>query len=279
MPETSSSSPTHWLGLHGRHIVVTGAASGIGLAIAQALAAAGAKVGLLDRHAAAAEAAAQALRDSGAQAQAVAADISRPAEVAQAAAALRAAFGPVQGLVNNAGMLRAGPLAELPLELWNEVLAVNLTGGLICAREFGRDMLQAGHGALVHIASISGRHPQTGSGAYSASKAGVLLMSQQLAVEWGPRGVRSNALCPGMIRTPLSEAFYQVPGVEPARAAATASRRVGVAADLAGPALFLLSDQSAYVNGSELMVDGGLECMLMDLLPRPGYNQTSGGVQ
>jgi NAD(P)-dependent dehydrogenase (short-subunit alcohol dehydrogenase family) len=136
-------------------------------------------------------------------------------------------------------------------------------------------MLAAGRGSIVHIASISALHPQTRSGAYSASKAGVLLMSKQLAAEWGPRGVRSNAICPGMIRTALSATFYEEPGFEAQRAAVTASRRVGEPIDIAEPALFLLSDRAAYVNGTELVVDGGLDCMLMDMVPRPGFNQTA----
>jgi len=189
-------------------------------------------------------------------------------------AAARAAIGPASVLVNNAGLLRTGPLETVSLAAWNEALAVNLTGYLICARAFGRDMLAAGKGSLVHVASISAINPQTSSGAYSASKAGVLLLSRQFAAEWGPRGVRSNAILPGMIKTPLSAKFYEEPGFEAKRAAAVASRRVGLAEDLAGPALFLASDRAAYVNGAELLVDGGLDCMLMDMVPRPGFNAT-----
>jgi len=189
-------------------------------------------------------------------------------------------MGRVFGLVNNAGLLRPGALEEVSIADWNTVLSVNLTGYLVCSREFGADMLEHGHGSLVHIASISALHPQTRSGAYSASKAGVLLLNKQLAAEWGPRGVRSNAICPGMIRTALSAKFYEVPGFEAARAAVTASRRVGEPMDIAQPALFLLSDRAAYVNGAELVVDGGLDCMLMDMVPRPGFNSTtSAGAQ
>ncbi|MFD0669289.1 SDR family NAD(P)-dependent oxidoreductase [Ramlibacter sp. MAHUQ-53] len=270
-----SAAHSHWLGLAGRAIAVTGAASGIGLAVAGSLADAGARVALLDRDAEGAERAAAALRARGAQAIAAACDVASEAAVAAAAARVRREFGPVTGLVNNAGMLLPGPLESVSLEDWNQVLAVNLTGYLLCSRAFGQDMLAAGRGSIVHIASISALHPQARSGAYSASKAGVLLMNKQLAAEWGPRGVRSNALCPGMIRTALSAAFYEVPGFEAARAAVTASRRVGEPVDIAEPAAFLLSDRAAYVNGTELVVDGGLDCMLMDMVPRPGFNQTT----
>lgn len=261
-------------GLRDRVCVVTGGAGGIGAATAQALAALGARVAVVDRDEAAALATARALTDTGAQAIGIGCDIADEAAVRDAAARVRARLGPVHGLVNNAGLLRAGALEDLSLADWHAVLAVNLTGQLLCTRAFGRDMLAAGRGAIVHVASIAALHPQTRSGAYSASKAGVLLLNRQLAAEWGPRGVRSNAVCPGMIRTPLSARFYEEPGFEAARAAVTASRRVGEPADIAGPCVFLLSDGAAYVNGAELVVDGGLQCMLMDMVPRPGFNQT-----
>ncbi|MEY4753421.1 MAG: hypothetical protein RJA44_1096 [Pseudomonadota bacterium] len=265
----------HWLGLDGQVCVVSGAGSGIGAAIAEALAEAGAQVALLDRNAAAAEAGAARLAEHGARTLALPCDIADEQAVRAAAERVRAELGPVRALVNNAGLLRPGALEDVSLAEWNEVLAINLSGYLLCAREFGRDMLAQGRGSIVHVASVSALHPQTRSGAYSASKAGVLLLNKQLAAEWGPRGVRSNAICPGMIRTALSARFYEVPGFEARRAAVTASRRVGEPVDIAEPALFLLSERSSYVNGTELVVDGGLGCMLMDMVPRPGYNQTA----
>jgi glucose 1-dehydrogenase len=268
------SSHPNWTGLHGRVCVVTGGASGIGAATACALADVGALVAIVDRDETAAVALAQALSDDRSRVIGVGCDIAEEAAVRDAAACVRRELGPVHGLVNNAGFLRAGALEDVSLADWNAVLAVNLTGQLLCSREFGRDMLAAGRGAIVHVASISALHPQSRSGAYSASKAAVLLLNKQLAVEWGPRGVRSNAVCPGMIRTALSAKFYEEPGLEPARAAVTASRRVGEPRDVAEPCVFLLSDRAAYVNGTEFLVDGGLGCMLMDMVPRPGFNQT-----
>ena len=113
-----------------------------------------------------------------------------------------------------------------------------------------------------------------GKDPYSASKAGVLQLSRQMAVEWGPLGIRSNAICPGMIRTALSAKFYEEPGFEEKRSAVTANRRVGEPSDIANVALFLASNRSNYMNGAELVVDGGMQCMLMDMVPRPGYNQS-----
>lgn len=264
-----------WLELQDKVCVVTGAASGIGAAIALTLAQAGARVAVLDQDGEGAQRQALTLRRLGVGAVAVACDVAREADTLSAAALVRQALGPCAVLVNNAGFLRAGALDSVPLDDWAQVLAVNLTGHLLCARAFGGDMRASGQGSIVNVASISGRFPQSGSGAYSASKAGVLLLSRQLALEWGPWGVRSNAICPGMVRTPLSEKFYEEPGLEARRAAVTASRRIGEPQDIAHVAAFLASPRSAYVNGAEITVDGGMSSMLMDMVPRPGYNQTA----
>lgn len=264
-----------WLGLQGRVCAVTGAASGIGAAAARELAACGAKVALLDRDGAGCEQLAAELTATGALVLAVQCDIANESAVRSAAQLVLEKLGPCYALINNAGMLRSGTLNDVSLDDWNAVLAVNLSGYLLCARNFAAQMRQAGAGSIVNVASISALTPQTGSGAYSASKAGVLLMSRQMAVEWGPQGIRSNAICPGMIRTALSAKFYEVPGFEAKRAAVTASRRVGEPQDIADVAVFLASPRSAYVNGAELSVDGGMSSMLMDMVPRPGFNTTA----
>jgi glucose 1-dehydrogenase len=280
MPHTPSL-PTqphtafNWLGLAGQVCVVTGAASGIGAAIAHNLAQAGAHVALLDRNSPAVQDCAAALAAEGFTALAVPCDVSSEADTLAAATQVRDTLGPCAVLVNNAGLLRPATLDAISLADWQQVLGVNLTGYLLCARAFGADMRAQGCGSIVHVASISGHFPQTGSGAYSASKAGVLLLSRQLAVEWGAQGVRSNTLCPGMVRTPLSARFYEEPGFEAKRAAVTASRRIGEPQDIADVALFLASPRSAYVNGADIAVDGGMSSMLMDMVPRPGYNQTA----
>lgn len=261
-----------WLGLRARICVVTGAASGIGAAVAKGFADAGARVVLLDRDGPGAAQMAERLQAAGADALALTCDIADPQQVLGAAQKVQEVWGGCDVLVNNAGLLRSGSLGEVDLDEWRMVLDINLTGYLRCARAFGAFMLEAGQGAIVHVASISGIFPQSGSGAYSASKAGVLQLSRQLAVEWGPRGVRSNAICPGMIRTALSAAFYEQPGFEARRAAMTASRRIGEPQDIADVALFLASPRAGYVNGAELLVDGGMANMLMDMVPRPGFN-------
>ena len=268
----------HWLGLQGRVVAVTGAASGIGAAAARQLAAVGAHVALVDRDA---EGAAKLAAELGAEfgaagvrTLAVGGDIASETQMLSAAVQVQAALGDCAALINNAGLLRPGSLESVSLDDWNAVLGVNLTGYLLCSRAF-LPQLKRTRGALVHVASISANFPQSHSGAYSAGKAGVLLMSRQMAAEWGPQGIRSNAICPGMIRTALSAKFYEEPGFEAKRARVTASRRIGEPQDIADVALFLASPRSAYMNGAELAVDGGMSSMLMDIVPRPGYNTTA----
>ena len=123
------------------------------------------------------------------------------------------------------------------------VLSVNLTGYFLCAQIFGRPMRKLGRGSLVHIASIAASHAQGKSGAYSVSKAGVVMLSRQLASEWGPQGVRSNVVSPGMVITPMSQAFYDTPGVTERRTAVTPMRRIGMPQDIADAVLFLASDR------------------------------------
>jgi NAD(P)-dependent dehydrogenase (short-subunit alcohol dehydrogenase family) len=266
---------TDWLGLQGKVCVVTGAASGIGEAIATLLAEAGSRVVLLDRDIHGAQKLAQKLTLGGAFATPIFCDTRDEVNISSAAQQVQRELGSCYALINNAGMLRAGSLDQVGLDDWNDVLAVNLTGYMLCAKAFGTHMREAGEGSIVNVASIAGVTPQSNSGAYSASKAGVLLLSRQLAVEWGAAGVRSNAICPGMIRTPLSAKFYEEPGFEVKRAAVTASRRIGEPQDIANVAAFLASPRSAYVNAAEILVDGGMSSMLMDMVPRPGFNRTT----
>ncbi len=261
----------HWLGLEGRIVVVTGAGGGLGRAIATGFAEAGARLVLLDRDRATAEETAIALRALGAEASVHRCDVTDPEEIAEAADRSARALGPCDVLVNNAGLLRPGPIASLTLEEWNRLIAVNLTGYFLCAKAFGRQMLERKSGAIVHVASIAGRHPQPWSGAYSVSKAGVVMLAQQLALEWGPSGVRSNVVSPGLVRTPMTEAYYRIPEVAERRAGIVPLRRVATPRDIADATLFLASPRAAYVNGEDLCCDGGFGRVLMGLVPRPGF--------
>lgn len=260
-----------WLGLEGRVCVVTGAARGIGAAIALAFARGGGQVVLLDMEAQACEAVRSEIEALGGRALALSADVSDPASVRAASEKSRETFGLADVLVNNAGIVAAAAALEVGLSDWNRVLAVNVTGPLICAQAFGLQMLSKGKGAMVHIASLSGHFPQPFSGAYSVSKSGVAMLSEVLAYELAPRGIRSNAVSPGSIRTPLSEGLFRDPEIVAKRQSMIPTRRFGAPDDIAEAVLFLASDRASYINGQNLIVDGGYSRALMGLLPRPGF--------
>ena len=267
---------TDWLGLKGRICVVTGGGGGIGRATGVGFAEVGASgVAFLDNNLANAEASAEEARAKGARAIAVKCDISDAASVHVAAEKVASELGHVDVLVNNAGILRAGPLASLSESEWHGLMNVNLTGYLFCAQAFGEGMRARGRGSLIHIASIAATNPQPWSGAYSVSKAGVHMLSRQLAVEWGPHGVRSNVVSPAMIRTPMSESFYTTPGVTEARSAMTPLRAISAPVDIANAVVFLASDRASYITGQEVLVDGGVSHSLMGLMPRPGFEANS----
>ena len=262
-----------WLGLRGRVCVVTGGGSGIGRAIAVALAAQGAAVAILDWNEAGAEETLALVLAAGAEGLALACDVSDQASVESACVAMRERLGDAQVLVNNAAMSRPAPLASLALADWNALLAVNLTGYFLCSQVFGRAMRARGEGALVHVSSIGADCTIPFGGAYSVAKAGVTMLSGQLAVEWGVDGVRSNAVHPGFVRTPRTQAAYEQPGAMERRSAAVPSRRIGLPEEIAAAVVFLASLRASYVNGAELVVDGGFTRNLLGLIPGAGYQR------
>ena len=272
---TSTNASVHDLfGLAGRVCVVTGGGSGIGRSIAVALARAGARVAILDRSEKGSAAALQEVASFGGEAVAIACDVSQADSVAAAAERSARLLAPCDVLVNNAGMIQPGALETLTFEDWNKVLSVNLSGYFLCSQAFGRQMRTKGKGALVHIASIAANHATPFSGAYSVAKAGVTMLSHQLAIEWGVQGIRSNVVHPGMILTPLSESMYAQPGVTERRSEAIPAGRIGRPEDIAEAVLFLASDRASYISGDTVTVDGGFTRMLMNLIPRVGYERS-----
>jgi len=272
MTRGASACDHAWLGLQDRVCVVTGAGGGIGSEISRQFLAAGARVALLDldtRHCTRAVAD----LDEGAQRTlSLVCNVCQPDSVRAAAAAVMHAWGAVDVLVNNAAMLAKGALMDLPLEAWNQCLAVNLSGYLLCAQAFGQSMRARGTGAMVHIASIAASVPQPYSGAYSVSKAGVTMLSRLLAIEMGGN-VRSNVVSPALVRTPMSEASYTEDNIRTLREQLVPAGRISTVADLAQTVLFLASDKSAYINGQEILVDGGLTQTWLARIPRPGFER------
>lgn len=274
-PRAAELTPSaDWLGLSDRVCVVTGAGGGIGSEVGAQLLNAGARVAMLDRDVTRLHEVMQNLPHDPSCAMAIPCDVTRPADLNQAANQVVHAWGNVDLLVNNAGALYADALIDIPLDKWDQLLAVNLTGYLACAQVFGRHMKSRNRGSMVHIASISATVPQPYSGAYSVSKAGVKMLSQLLAAELGEFGVRSNVVSPAMVRTPMSEGIYADPAVQEHRERIVPARRISTPADIAGAVLFLASDRSSYISGQELLVDGGLTQAWMTLIPRPGFEKS-----
>lgn len=243
--------------LTGRVAVVTGAGGGLGAVIAAHLAALGAQVVVLDLELARVEDLASRLQETGTQALPLACDVADEAGVARATNATLEAFGRCDVLVNNAGILAPpSPLDSLTVEEWDRTFAVNARGAFVCTREFGRPMCAHGSGSIVNIASIAAGAPNA-SPPYSASKAAVLALTRHTAVEWGPRGVRANAVSPGFVRTPLSEAQYAQGDLLAMRERMVPLRRIGQPQEIASVVGFLAGDGCAFVTGQEIVVDGG----------------------
>lgn len=236
--------------LQGRVAVVTGASGGLGQGICEQLRAMGAQVVQADISDAAGAAETDGML-------AVRCDIADPASVAALAGEVRSRFGRCDVLVNNAAITATpGGLESYPLDLWDRIFQVNLRGALLCAQALVPMMFAQQSGSIVNVASIAAQVP-TRNGAYGPAKAALRALTHQMAVEWGPRGLRANSVSPGMIRTPLSEVHYRKEGVLEARNASIPARRLGHPSDIGSVVAFLASDASAYVNGQDIVVDGG----------------------
>jgi NAD(P)-dependent dehydrogenase (short-subunit alcohol dehydrogenase family) len=244
-----------------KSLVVTGGSRGIGEQIARQAGAAGYRVGVLDLEAEADASRRVALEIGGV---ALSADVCDERSVE---AALDG-FGAIDALVNNAGIVRFGSLDEQTVENWRLVVDVNLTGTFIVARAVARRMAKGG-GAIVNITSINGLVPAAYGGAYGATKAAVRLLTEQMAVEWAPSGIRVNAVAPGFIDAGMSEPLYADPETRRVRTAGVPLNRLGTADDIANAVLFLLSDQASYITGQNVVVDGGVNMNVLSLLPRP----------
>jgi 3-oxoacyl-[acyl-carrier protein] reductase len=231
-----------------RRAVVTGAGRGIGAVIAQRLEEDGYEVARLD------------IAGDGV----IRCDVTNEDDVRAAADTV----GPVDVLVNNAGIWRFTPLRDTSSEDFLDVIKVNVLGPFQMARAFVDGMIARGGGSIVNIVSIAGTNASPAVGSYTPSKAGLLALTRLMAVEWGPLGVRCNAVGPGLIPTE-GAGVYGDPEVKAARAAAIPVGRLGTPLDIANAVAFFASEQSSYVNGQALFVDGGLTQSLMTFLPRP----------
>jgi NAD(P)-dependent dehydrogenase (short-subunit alcohol dehydrogenase family) len=244
--------------LSGRRAVVTGASRGIGLAVAAALAARGAAVCITGRKADSLAAVVEQMRATGADVRGIACHQGDPAAIEGLFAQLDGAGFAVDVLVVNAATNPVlGPLVDIDLEAWRKILDVNLTGSLLTARAAAARMRPRKSGSIVFMASVAGLEPIPGLGAYSVSKAGLLGLMRALARELGDAGVRVNAIAPGLVETRFAQALFQDRAAYDALVGRLPLGRHGQPDDIAGAAVFLAAEASAYVTGQVLVVDGG----------------------
>jgi NAD(P)-dependent dehydrogenase (short-subunit alcohol dehydrogenase family) len=240
--------------------IVTGGASGIGLAIAQRLAGDGAKVAIFDLDADIAEDQAAKIRAAGGAALAVRVDVSDRGQIQDAVDAVHEKFGAVTILVNNAGMEGFQPFLKISTENWNRLLAVNLTGTFHCCQIVLPDMIATGWGRIVNISSSSTHGGQPFMAHYVASKSAVVGLTKSLALEFGPKGITVNTIPPGFIDTPMTrrnEAKGRLGNTVEHHAQQTPVRRAGRPEDIAAACAFLVSDEASYITGQVIGVNGG----------------------
>ncbi len=255
--------------LQGQVAIVTGASSGIGAGVSKALAAAGATVVVnhpVEATRDPAEVVLQEIVSAGGQGTTYQCDVSKEAEVQKMFADTIAKYGTVDILVNNAGLQRDAPFEQMTLEQWNFVLGVNLTGQFLCAREAIREFLRRGivpersraAGKIICMSSVHEVIPWGGHANYAASKGGIMMMMKSIAQEFAPHRIRINSIGPGAIKTPINHTAWDTPAAEANLLQLIPYNRVGVVEDIGAAAVWLASDDSDYVVGTTLFVDGGM---------------------
>jgi NAD(P)-dependent dehydrogenase (short-subunit alcohol dehydrogenase family) len=241
-----------------RSIFITGAAAGLGAVIADVAARAGYRVGRFD-----------VVPGSASDDEGITSYLGSVGDSAAVNAALDH-FGVPDVVVNNAGIVRFGALAELSMSDWQTVIDVNLTGTFVVAQAVAKRWIAAGRpGVIVNVTSMNGVVAGPRSGAYGATKAAVALLTSQMAIEWGPHGIRVNAVAPGLIDAGMSAPIYADLATRKARESKVPLGRLGTGDDVARTVLFLASDDAAYITGQNILVDGGVTGSVIAHLPRP----------
>jgi NAD(P)-dependent dehydrogenase (short-subunit alcohol dehydrogenase family) len=244
--------------LSGRVAIVTGGSRGLGEEMAEGLAEAGAALMLCARRHEWLGPTIERFRSAGFRVEGMVADVARPADVNALVDATITAYGQLDILINNAGVTWGERPEEMPLDKWQKVLDVNLTGAFLASQAAGREMLKREYGRIINVASIAGlsasvRGPHYAG--YAASKAGLMGLTRELAASWGRQGIRVNAIAPGFFHSRLADPA--IPLAEPSIKASAPIPRVGAAGELKGVAVFLAADASNYITGQVIVVDGG----------------------
>ncbi|MBD2450820.1 SDR family oxidoreductase [Nostoc sp. FACHB-152] len=253
--------------LKGQKALVTGASSGIGEAIARSLASCGASVAI-NYHSEAEEAQkiVDDIKANNGEAFAIQANVSKEDEVKAMFSQTLQHFGTIDILVNNAGLQKDSPFVDMTIDQWNTVIGVNLTGQFLCAREAAKEFLRRGvqpqissaAGKMIFMSSVHEVIPWAGHVNYAASKGGIHMMMQSIAQELAPHKIRVNSIAPGAIKTPINKSAWDTPQAEAKLLQLIPAKRVGDVEDIAKAAVWLASDDSDYVNGTTLFVDGGM---------------------
>ncbi len=248
--------------VEGKVILVTGSARGLGAAFAHGFLEAGARVVLNSAHEESMAAAQEKLRGEGYDVPGYCFDISDETAVTAAIARIEEEVGPIDVLVNNAGIQRRKPLLEVPAEPWREVLEGNLTGAFLVGRAAAVRMAQRGHGKIINVTSLNAALARTGIAPYCSAKGGLKMLTQSMATEWGEYGINVNAIGPGYFDTEMTAPLVQDPEFDAWVRSEVPLRRWGRPSDLVGTALFLASAASDYVDGQTIFVDGGWQACL-----------------
>ena len=244
--------------LAGRVAIVTGGSRGLGQEMAEGLAEAGASLMLCARRERWLTPTVNAMRAHNVRVEGMLCDVASQDEVQKVVDKTMQVFGKVDILVNNAGVTWAAEPEEMPLEKWQKVVDINLTGAFLFAQAAGREMLKRGYGRIINVASIAGLHASVNGphyAPYAATKAGLMGLTRELAATWGRKGIRVNAIAPGFFHSRLADGAIEM--TEPHIKATSPIPRVGDAGELKGVAVFLAADASNYITGQTIIVDGG----------------------
>ena len=247
--------------LSGRRILITGSSMGIGQALARGLGEHGASIVLNARNAERLDEAAEALRGEGLTVETAAFDVT-DAEAVKAAVSMLEEAGPIDGLINNAGMQFRTPLEDFPAEMFETLFRTNVTSAFLVGQAVARAMIKRGKGRIINIASVQSALARPGIAPYTATKGAVANLTKGMATDWAKYGLQVNAIAPGYFKTPLNQALVDDPAFTEWLEKRTPAGRWGTVDELVGAAVFLMSDGATFVNGHTLYVDGGITASL-----------------